>query len=478
MKLNRKEYLNRVHACWLGKNIGGTIGTPYENTKEFLDVKGFNSPKGEPLANDDLDLQLIWLQAVEDRGIRNVTPSVLAEYWINYIPPHWNEYGIGKANLKLGILPPYSGEYNNEKWKHSNGAWIRTEIWACLFPGFPSLAVRYAYRDACVDHGLGEGTYAAMFVAALESQAFVEGDLKKLIDTALSFIPENSRVSKSVKFAEELFEKGASLREARDEIIKQNEDLGWFQAPSNVAFTMLGLLYGKCDFKASILNAVNCADDTDCTGATAGAILGIMGGREKIDDDWAEYIGDSISSFAVDLSNLFLAKSCTELSRRVYELTPSALKAYGIYMEYTEGENERENLDIPLYISDFDIPESGLSVDFPDLIYAKGRVEFDKCKVAPGDTVELKFIFKNCMPDPKQLSLSLSLPEGWSASAENINIYLQETRLAPLESISGITTEVVYITVGENVETKNTVEAFVSCPGRPTTSYLPIILWA
>ena len=49
-------------------------------------------------------------------------------------------------------------------------------------------------------------------------------------------------------------------------------------APQNIAFTILGWLYGE-DFGDAILKAVNCGYDTDCTGATLGAILGIIGGK-------------------------------------------------------------------------------------------------------------------------------------------------------------------------------------------------------
>ena len=67
----------------------------------------------------------MWLCAMEEVGPYQLTARELGEYWINYIPPHWNEYGIGKANMKAGIMPPLCGEINNEKWKHSNGAWIQ-----------------------------------------------------------------------------------------------------------------------------------------------------------------------------------------------------------------------------------------------------------------------------------------------------------------------------------------------------------------
>ena len=41
MKLNREIYKDKVKACWIGKNIGGPIGGPYEGKREVLDVKGF-----------------------------------------------------------------------------------------------------------------------------------------------------------------------------------------------------------------------------------------------------------------------------------------------------------------------------------------------------------------------------------------------------------------------------------------------------
>ena len=253
MKLNRKKYLDKVYACWTGKNIGGTMGTPFEGKTEMQNITGYNSPKGEPLPNDDLDLQLIWLCCVEENGIRNTTPEVLGEYWLNFIPAPWNEYGVAKANMQMGIKPPFSGEFNNERWKNSNGAWIRTEVWACLFPGFPELAVKYAYNDSCVDHGMAEGTYAAMFIAALESAAFKEKDIRKLIEKGLSFIPETSRTAKSVKLAEKLYDSKTNFVEAREAIVKENEDLGWFQAPSNIGFVILGLLYGEGDFKKTMI---------------------------------------------------------------------------------------------------------------------------------------------------------------------------------------------------------------------------------
>ncbi len=209
--INKNELRNKIYGCWLGKSIGGTLGAPFECNTNIQNVTGYTHDFKEPLPNDDLDLQIVWLKAIQERGPKGVNNKVLGEYWLNYIPPHWNEYGISKANQRAGLIPPLSGEYKNERWKHSNGAWIRSEIWACLAPGRPDIAIRYAYEDASVDHGGGEGLYAELFTAAVESAAFVVSDRDELIQIGLSKIPPDCRVARSVNIALDAYKKRPSL---------------------------------------------------------------------------------------------------------------------------------------------------------------------------------------------------------------------------------------------------------------------------
>ena len=99
--IDQNIYRDKVYACWQGKNVGGTMGTPFENKPGPLSVTGYTTPKGEPLPNDDLDLQLVWLRAMEEVGPTQMNPNHLAWYWTRYIYPDWNEYGISKNN-KIG----------------------------------------------------------------------------------------------------------------------------------------------------------------------------------------------------------------------------------------------------------------------------------------------------------------------------------------------------------------------------------------
>ena len=340
--LNYEQIKDKVYACWIGKNIGGTIGGPFEGKREILNVEGYTTPKGAPEPNDDLDLQLIWLCAMEEVGPYQLSATEMGEYWLSYLPAPWNEYGIGKANLRAGIPAPMCGELNNEFWRHSNGAWIRSEIWACLAPGYPEVARRYAFADACIDHGMGEGTVAEQFTATMESLAFFNDDIRDVLNQALAAIPQDSRVARSVRIAMDGYDAGKEWQTVRNELVKDSEDLGWFMAPANIGFVVLGLLYGEGDFKKSMLTAVNCGDDTDCTAATVGAFLGIRSGMAGIPADWAEHIGDEIVTVSIDRTydNIRYMHTCTRLTERVMNLIPTVLTANNLPCRWTEGENE------------------------------------------------------------------------------------------------------------------------------------------
>ena len=79
---NKASVQDKIKACWIGKNLGGTIGAPYEGTTQIHDIKGFTTKEGEVVPNDDLDLQLIWLKAMEEQGPKAVDEKVLGEYWL------------------------------------------------------------------------------------------------------------------------------------------------------------------------------------------------------------------------------------------------------------------------------------------------------------------------------------------------------------------------------------------------------------
>ena len=482
MKLNLANYKDKVYACWIGKNIGGTMGAPYEGRREFLDIQGFSSQRNGAVPNDDLDLQLVWLRTIEVCGAKNLTKQALGEFWMSFVTPHWNEYGTAKNNMSNGFYPPLSGDAFNV-WKDSNGAWIRTEIWACLTPGFPDLACKYAYEDACVDHGAeSEGTIAAVFVAALESMAFVESDIRRLIEVGLSRIPTNSRVAQSVRTVIECYDKGMPYKEARDYILKQNADIadGWFQAPSNIAYVVIGLLWGEGDFKKSMIYAINCGDDTDCTGATLGSILGIVGGTAKIPQDWRDHIGDEILTYSIATSVLqFVPRTCQELTDRVVHLAPNVLFENDLYDYFTEGESEIDEnyvekvLNSKTALDLFDNPAYSYNVD---LWHTKATVMMHgEPKVIPLQNKKVTIRFAQ---DLKRNGLCASnytlkfrwwLPEGFDVKGDKTLYLWHYTALTDYRG------EVEFeVCVPEKVEAINRLVLEVEASDKMTLGYIPI----
>ncbi len=491
VSINHAVYSDKVYACWMGKNVGGTMGTPFENKAGPLAVTGYTTPKGEPLPNDDLDLQLVWLRAMEEVGPTGLTSNHLAWYWMRYIYPDWNEYGISKNNLKMGFLPPMSGELNNKAWRNSNGAWIRSEIWACLAPGCPDVAVKYAVMDACVDHGLAEGTVAEIFTAALESVAFVETDIRAAIERALSYVPADSRVATTVRLVMEKYDGGASWLEARQAVVDFNADWGAFQAPGNLGFVVLGLLYGEGDFLQSLLYAINCGDDTDCTAATVGAFLGILNGTAGIPKDLAEYIGDRILTMSIDRSSDWVKifpESCTELTQRVIRLMPTVMQAHCIDFISTDGEADGTiyphgapaTRPATLYHSTVEEfmaqPPYSFMVDDHGII---ALVHYEgEPYIKPHGQLTVTVELRNPQYDAQWLEVKAHIPAGWTADYQRSVCFLHPSSCSTgsrgLGHVTGRTVWQITFTAGESVEAVNRIPVMMEIKGYPMPLCIPL----
>lgn len=346
MKLSYQTLQDKIKGCFNGKNIGGTLGAPFECLRGINNVDFYvqKDIEGNPPPNDDLDLQIVWLNAAEKFGAE-IDQNVLSEYWLTYIYPRWSEYGTAKANLSRGFSAPISGRLENV-YGESCGAFIRSEIWACLMPAHPELASVYAYYDACVDH-YGEGVYGEVFCAAAESAAFCENNLEKVIQVGLSYIPKDCLVAKAVKIAEQSYKSGLTYLQARERLfaevpgtfglqckelceMSEQEKLAkaGCDAPNNIGIAAIGLYYGEGDFGKSICIAVNCGEDTDCSAGFVGALLGIMSGDAKLPEKWTKVLNGVINTCCIDLSEwgFFVPKTVDDFTQRVLGAIPSFLK--------------------------------------------------------------------------------------------------------------------------------------------------------
>lgn len=505
MKLDFNTYRDKVRACWLGKNIGGTIGAPFEGARGVYNVEYYTHDLSiGVLPNDDLDLQLIWLMAAESAG-KNVNAEVLAEFWLSFVTADWSEYGAGKGNLHAGMLPPVSGMYKNP-YGNSNGCFIRSEIWACLMPGHPELAVKYAIEDAIVDH-FGEGVYAEMFCAAAESAAFAEKDVRKLIDIGLSYIPEDCMVAKCIQLVLDAYEKGEHPDAVRKKLLQfapsnfglskgyimghqPEEDIPegevGYDAPCNIGLIIVGLLYGEGDFSKSICIATGYGEDADCTAGTIGAILGIANGTAMIDEKWLQPIGDEIKTCSIDFISKFYdrkflpARTVSELTNRVITLMPTFM--HGNFemeedntMKIVTSDMLYEPLEQVGHMSKKPIRDLYMinmtHIRKENTLFEVG-LDIDDAVIKSESEKILKLSVKNKLPQRFWLNLKWHMPEDWSISSGRESSF-------PINHFcnGGIMTEKKF-TLNTGVLDKGKYELLleISCPDRISKLFIPFVL--
>ena len=287
-----KDYTDKITACFFGKSIGGTLGMPYEGVERFMEMKYYDPVPTEPVPNDDLDLQLVWLDRIKEKGLE-LDNKFLAEVWRKHIDTFPDEYGIALWNIKKGLKPPLTGIHNNE-FTNGMGAAIRSEIWASLFPGKPLTAAWYAYQDASVDHW-GEGIYAEIFLAASQSHLYDSENIRESLEYGLSLLPESLRLKTAVQDVMKWHDAGLDYVVVRDEVMNHYGNINFTDCIMNVCIIIIGLLYGDDDFEKSLLYAINCGQDADCTGATIASFMGIALGSKGIPEHWKEPIGETVA---------------------------------------------------------------------------------------------------------------------------------------------------------------------------------------
>ena len=301
-----KVFENKVYAGVLGKIIGVYLGRPFEGwyydriMEELGPINYYVNDKLDfpiHVTDDDLTGTFRFINALKHFNFdKNISPKQIGQTWLNYCIENqtvlaWAGKGVlteesAYMNLKQGIHAPESGSIaqNGKVIAEQIGAQIFIDGWGMVSPGDPEQAVDLAKRAGSVSHD-GESVYGAQVVAAMEAMAFIENDIKKIIEESKKFVPTDSTIYKLISDIQDWSSGNLDWEQARSKI---EDKYGYSKFPGNChivpnhALIMLALLFGDDDFQKSLMIVNTAGWDTDCNSGNVGCILGIKNELEGI----------------------------------------------------------------------------------------------------------------------------------------------------------------------------------------------------
>lgn len=324
---------NKLLGAWLGRAAGCILGIPCEGMSKdqircaaqgmgmryplrdywALDPKfrGDNSlhygltPRKRFLrdhityvgTDDDLTYTLLGLLILEEYGLDFTTEDV-GSAWLRWLPIACTAEHVALESLKKGVSAAECGSLGNPfcDWI---GADIRSDPWGYAAPGCPEKAAELAYRDAYISHR-ATGIHGEMYFSAVIAAAFAVDDPVEALKIGLTEIPKSCRTADAVKETLRWCAKDRDWDATTDRILTKYAGMAGAHTLNNAALTVAGLYYGEGRLGKTIALTVMGGVDTDCTGATAGSIVGAILGAKRLPKKWVAPLGTRAESYIND----------------------------------------------------------------------------------------------------------------------------------------------------------------------------------
>ncbi len=311
----RNAWLGRVSGCMLGKPVeilsmreGHDALTTYLRQAGVDELRDYvplvpgtlvaelfpETCRGRlvcAIPDDDINYTILALMVVEEHGVEFSTTDV-GRAWLRFLPGGMTftaereayvrmlaDAGMGFA---LGAAPNFDlKECSDNPYNDWIGAQIRADLYGWILPGGPDLAAELAARDAGLSHR-GEGVYGAQFVAAAGASLGGGAGISEAVEVARSMLPPDSACAGAVELARRVAEVG----DGPEAIHQAYGGLSPVHTVNNLALVVWGLVRGAEDFSTAVGDTVSAGWDTDCNGATVGALWGLTG--RPIPAHWTE----------------------------------------------------------------------------------------------------------------------------------------------------------------------------------------------
>lgn len=342
--ISRADYFNKLQGFWLGTSIANWTGLVTEmdkignigeiQTGDFYTRHDWGKPdqpsiwgQGVPSglspvigfvfadadsvwgADDDTDIEYIYQEVLLSNKSSILTGEQIREGWLKHIKQDeenflWVSNQKAFDLMKEGLIPPATGDPNNNPEYEMIDAQLTTEIFGLFAPARPDIALSMAklpiQTTARENSQWISEFYVALFSLAsstdeslpLKDQVFL------MAEQAKKQLPDTSYAFKMYDFVKSKYDEGISWEQARDSVyyryqVNQSDgyDLtsrnlycnGCFAAGINFAASLISLFYGEGDFIETIKIGTLAGWDSDNPTASWGGLIGFMIGIEGIE---------------------------------------------------------------------------------------------------------------------------------------------------------------------------------------------------
>ena len=310
--ISKSRLLDQTKGGWAGQAIGCTYGGPTEFLFKSTFIHNYQPIpwsrdslrwffENGPGLYDDIYMDLTFVEVLEEEGL-DAPAAAFAERFANAGYTLWHANQMARYNILNGLAPPQSGHWLNNPHADDIDFQIEADFAGLMSPGMPNAAAAVCDRVGHIMN-YGDGYYGGVYIAAMYALAFVERDVRRLVEDALGMIPPESLYARTIQTVIQGYrENPKDWKETWFKVLRTwGEDIGCpegvfspfnIDARINSAWVVLGLLYGEGDFGKTIDISARAGDDSDCNPATAGGILGTMLGYEKIPESWKQGLAE------------------------------------------------------------------------------------------------------------------------------------------------------------------------------------------
>src|SRR6185437_14658859 len=145
------------------------------------------------------------------------------------------------------------------------------------------------------------------------------GGVREAFDRSLLSVPPRSRLHEALAGVRGMHDEGLDWESALAAIQERWGHYSWVHTINNAAVVAAALLWGEADYATTVGLAVQGGWDTDCNAATAGSVVGVLLGADRLPPHFVEPLEDRTRSalFGFDHSRI------SDLARRTCALARS-----------------------------------------------------------------------------------------------------------------------------------------------------------